>query len=210
MRYDKMADIHAAPQTQYKKEINMVEVLNRDEQAQILFKALKSSPRNYAILMTMLQTGVRVGELVGLVFDDIMIGGHFKTSLTVRAEVSKSKREREIPISKRLKDVLQDYVTGYQLKQRAIRAEDPLFQQTNKVQSLSTRQVERIVTKLSQEAIGRKIHPHILRHTFGTNTSRVASIRVVMELLGHTNIASTQIYLHPNSVDLKQAVDKLE
>ena len=188
----------------------MVEVLNRDEQATMLFKALKSSPRNYAILMVMLQTGVRVGELVGLCFDDIMIGGHFKTDLTVRAETSKSGREREIPISKRLKDVLQDYVTGYQLGQRAIKAEDPLFQQSNKIQSLSPRQVERIVAKIGKEAINRKIHPHLLRHTFGTNTSRVAPIRVVMELLGHTNIASTQIYLHPNSVDLKQAVDKLE
>ena len=188
----------------------MVEVLNKDEQAQILFKALKSSPRNYAILMTMLQTGVRVGELVGLTFDDILIGGHFKTMLTVRAETSKSGKERNIPISKRLKDVLQDYVTGYQLKQRAIRAEDPLFPQTNQVHPLSTRQVERIVAKLSKEAIGRKVHPHLLRHTFGTNTSRVAPLRVVQELLGHTNIASTAIYLHPNSVDLKQAVDKLE
>lgn len=188
----------------------MVEVLNRDEQAQILFKALKSSPRNYAILMLMLQTGVRVGELVGLTFDDIMIGGHFKTALTVRAETSKSGRERNIPISKRLKDVLQDYVTWFQQRQTTIRAEDPLFQQTNRVQALSPRQIERIVAKLSREAIGRKIHPHILRHTFGTNTSRVAPIRVVMELLGHTNIASTQIYLHPNNVDLKQAVDKLE
>ncbi|MCK4268626.1 MAG: site-specific integrase [Actinomycetia bacterium] len=188
----------------------MVKVLSRDEQATLLFKALESSPRNYAIIMTMLQTGVRVGELVGLVFDDILIGGHFKTALTVRAETSKSGREREIPISKRLKDVLQDYIAVYQQKQGVIHQDDPLFQQANRVQALSTRQVERIVAKLSKEAIGRKIHPHLLRHTFGTNTSRVAPIRVVMELLGHTNIASTQIYLHPNNVDLKQAVDKLE
>jgi len=188
----------------------MVEVLNKDEQAQILFKALNSSPRNYAILMTMLQTGVRVGELVGLILDDILIGGHFKTALTVRAEISKSGREREIPISKRLKDVLQDYITGYQLKQRTMKPEDPLFQQTNRVQSLSTRQVERIVAALSKEAIGRKIHPHLLRHTFATNMMRVADIRIVQEILGHTNIASTQIYLHPNNVDLKQAVDKME
>jgi len=188
----------------------MAEVLDRNEQAQILYKALKTSPRNYAILMVMLQTGVRVGELVGLTFDDIMIGGHFKTALTVRAETSKSGRERNIPISKRLKDVLQDYVTWYQQRQTAIRAEDPLFQQTNQVQPLSPRQIERIVAKISKEAIGRKIHPHMLRHTFGTNTSRVANLRVVQELLGHKNIASTQIYLHPNNVDLKQAVDKLE
>ncbi len=188
----------------------MVKCLDKNEQATLLFKALNSSPRNYAIIMTMLQTGIRVGELVGLVFDDILIGGHFKTALTVRAEISKSGKDREIPISKRLKDVLQDYITGYQQRQGVIKTDDPLFQQMNRIQALSTRQVERIVAKLSLEAIGRKIHPHILRHTFGTNTSRVAPIRVVMELLGHTNIASTQIYLHPNNVDLKEAVDKLE
>lgn len=188
----------------------MVEVLNKDEQAQILFKALKSSPRNYAILMTMLQTGIRVGELVGLIFDDILIGGHFKNALTVRAEISKSGREREIPMTKRLKDVLQDYITEYQQKHGVIKQEDPLFQQTNRVQSLSARQVERIVAALSKESIGRKIHPHLLRHTCLTNLMRLTNIRVVQEIAGHTNIASTQVYLHPNSVDLKQAVDKLE
>ena len=188
----------------------MVEVLSKDEQATILFKALKSSPRNYAILMTMLQTGIRVGELVSLVFDDILIGGHFKNSLTVRAEISKSGKEREIPISKRLKDVLQDYITWYQTKNSTAKPDDPLFQQTNRRQSLSARQVERIVAKLSKEAIGRKIHPHLLRHTFATNMMRVADIRIVQEILGHTNIASTQIYTHPNNVDLRVAVDNLE
>jgi len=188
----------------------MINVLSRDEQATILFKALKSSPRNHAIIATMLQTGVRVGELVGLIFDDLLIGGRFKNALTVRGEISKSKREREIPISKRLKDVLQEYITWYQNRNIAIKPDDPLFQQSNKVQSLSPRQVERIIAKLSKEAIGRKIHPHLLRHTFATNMMRVADIRIVQEILGHTNIASTQIYTHPNNVDLSKAVDKLE
>ena len=188
----------------------MVEVLSKDEQATILFKALKSSPRNYAILMTMLQTGIRVGELVGLIFDDIMIGGRFKLALTVRAEISKSGREREIPMSKRLRDVLQEYLVWYQTRQTTVQPEAPLFQQSNQVQSLSPRQVERIIAKLSKEAIGRKVHPHLLRHTCLTNLMRVTNIRVVQEIAGHTNIASTQIYMHPNNVDLKQAVDKLE
>jgi len=188
----------------------MVKCLDKNEQATLLFKALKDSPRNYAILMTMLQTGIRVGELVGLVFDDIMIGGHFKTALTVRAETSKSGRERELPISKRLRDVLQEYIAWYQTRNTTIKTEDPLFQQFNRVLPLSTRQVERIVAKVSKESIGRKIHPHLLRHTCLTNLARVTNLRVVMEIAGHTNIASTQIYLHPNNVDLKQAVDKLE
>lgn len=188
----------------------MVKCLDKNEQATLLFKALKSSPRNYAILVTMLQTGVRVGELVGLVFDDILIGGRFKNALVIRAEISKSGREREIPISKRLRDVLQEYLNWYQTRNGMVIQEKPLFQQTNKTESLSPRQVERVIAKISKESIGRKVHPHLLRHTFATNMMRVADIRIVQEILGHTNIASTQIYLHPNNVDLKQAVDKLE
>jgi len=188
----------------------MVEVLSPNEQAQILFKALKTSPRNYAILMTLLQTGIRVGELVGLIFEDILIGGHFKIALTVRAETSKSGKERNIPITKKLKGVLQDYITWYQQSHSVIKPDDPLFQQANRTQALSPRQVERIVAKLGKEALSRKIHPHLLRHTFATAAMKVASVRVVMELLGHTNIASTQIYMHPNNIDLKAAVDKLE
>jgi len=188
----------------------MVKCLDKNEQATLLFKALKSSPRNYAILVTMLQTGVRAGELVGLIFDDVLIGGHFKNALTVRAEISKSGKDREIPMSKRLRDVLQDYIAWYQSRNTTVRPEDPLFQQTNRFYALSVRQVERIVAKISKESIGRKIHPHLLRHTCLTNLMRVTNIRVVQEIAGHTNIASTQIYLHPNNVDLKQAVDKLE
>lgn len=187
----------------------MIEVLTRDEQAQILFRALQDSPRDYAILMTMLQTGIRVGELVGLIFEDVLIGGNFKNSLSVRAEISKTGEEREIPISKKLKDVLQEYLNWLEPRKVVIAPDAPLFQQMNRQEKLSTRQIERIVADLSKKSIGRRIHPHILRHTFATNMMRLADIRIVQTILGHKSIASTQIYTHPNNQDLAQAVEKL-
>jgi len=187
-----------------------ITVLTKDEQAQLLFKALNSSQRDYAILATMLNTGVRVGELVGLIFEDILIQGHIKESLIVRGEISKSGQDREIPISKKLRQVLQDYITWLETQVVRIESSMPLFQHMHESFPLTTRQVERIIGAIGKEAIGRKIHPHLLRHTFATNVMRVADIRVVQELLGHSNIASTQIYTHPDSSDLSLAVDKLE
>jgi len=159
--------------------------------------------------MFMLQTGVRVGEVTGLIFDDVLLAGHVKNLITIRGEISKFNKDRDIPASKRLKDSIQDYITWLQTRIATIKPEYPLFQQHNRIQALSTRQVERIVGRIAGAALGRKINPHLLRHTFATNLLRVADIRVVQIILGHSNLASTQIYTHPNSEDATNAVNRL-
>lgn len=187
----------------------MINVLTRDEEAVLLHHVLSINQRDFAIVATLLWTGVRVGELTGLTFEDILIGGHMKGVMTIRAETSKSGKNREIPMSKRLRDALQDHINWTEKKSGAIKPDDPLFQQFRGKTRLSTRQVERLVATYSQSALRRKGHPHLLRHTFATNLMRVADIRIVQDILGHTNIASTQIYTHPNGQDLQSAVDRL-
>jgi len=187
----------------------MIDVLSRDEEAVLLHSALTINSRDFTILATLLWTGVRVGELTGLTFEDILIGGHMKGVMTIRAETSKSGKAREIPMSKRLRDVLQDYINWLEKKAGTIKPDWPLFQQFRGTQRISTRQVERVVAIYSQGALRRKVHPHLLRHTFATNLMRVCDIRIVQDILGHTNIASTQIYTHPNGQDLKSAVDRM-
>lgn len=187
----------------------MIEVLTKDEQAKLLLAGQGELPRDYTILMFMLQTGVRVGELTGLIWDDILIKGHIKDLITIRGEISKFGKDRDIPVSKKLKDCIQDYIVWMQKSITTIKPDYPMFQQYNRIQALSTRQVERIVKRISGLALGRSIHPHMLRHTFATNLMRVADIRIVQTILGHNNIASTQIYTHPNSEDVTNAVDRL-
>lgn len=187
----------------------MLVVLSRDEEAVLLHHVLGISLRDFTIIATLLWTGVRVGELVGLIWDDILIGGHMRSMMTVRAETSKSGKTRDIPMSKRLRNALQEYIIWFEKKNGEIKPDYPVFQQSRGTQSLSTRQVERIVMQYSKSALQKRIHPHVLRHTFATNLMRVTDIRIVQEVLGHTNIASTQIYTHPNNNDLKDAVDKM-
>lgn len=187
----------------------MVDVLSRDEEAILLHHTLSINLRDFTILASLLWTGVRVGELTGLTFEDILIGGHMKGVMTVRAETSKSGKTREIPMSKRLRDALQDYINWIEKKKGLIKPDWPLFQSYKGTQQLSTRQIERIVATYSNGALKRRIHPHLLRHTFATNLMRVCDIRIVQEILGHTNIASTQVYTHPNGQDLKSAVDRM-
>ncbi len=76
-------------------------------------------------------------------------------------------------------------------------------------ESLTRRQVHKIISSAAIAALGRSVHPHSLRHTFGSKVNRIAGLRVAQELLGHSNVTSTQIYTHPNADDKKKAIDKI-
>lgn len=171
-------------------------------------KQFRKGIRNYTMALLMLDAGLRVGEVVQLLQTDLMYGGVPVQNLLIRPEIAKTKTERTVPLSGRLRDALKEIRDHYW---PAIK--DPwqhyAFYQNNHWRRLTTRQVERIIRSAAMKAIGRPVHPHILRHTFGTNVERAAGMRITQELLGHKNIASTQIYTHPNEEDKKRAIDQI-
>ena len=171
--------------------------------------AWEKAVRNYTMIVLMVDTGIRVGELVCLQLYDLFFDGNPVKTLVVRSDIAKNKTERTVPMSLRASDALKLFAKeckfasdGYILK---FAFGDEALQN-----NLSTRQVERIVRKLAMESIGRPIHPHIFRHTFATRLMRVTDTRTVQELLGHKHITSTQIYTHPNENDKKKAIAGLE
>lgn len=172
-------------------------------------KALRRAVRNRCLVLFMLDAGLRVGELVQLLMADLCISSQPVNSLLVRADIAKTKTERLIPLTPRLTDCIK-MLHDHFWKETTVVAEGFAFYITNPANHLTTRQVERITRSAAMKSIGRPVHPHALRHTFATRLMRRTNARVVMQLLGHARMSSTQIYTHPNQDDLKEAIQSLE
>ncbi len=172
-------------------------------------KSFRKGIRNYLIGCLMLEAGLRVGEVIKLLKSDLFFAGQYVKTLVIRSEIAKNKTERTIPVSTRLANALEKYAK-----------DDPdfylhgpsyiIFSRADLDGCITTRQVERIIRTAGMKALGRPVHPHMLRHTFATKLMRVTDMRTVQELLGHSDITSTQIYTHPNEDDKKKAISNLE
>ena len=152
--------------------------------------------RDAAMVELMYAAGLRVSELVGLNIRDVDLD-----SGTVRT-IGKGSKQRVIPIYDTAAESIAEYIT-YSRPTHANRdkhldqSEDALF--LNRNGGRITRQAYWLrLNKLATKAgISSKITPHMLRHSFATHLLHGgASLRHVQELLGHSSIATTQIYTH--------------
>ena len=191
--------------------------LNVTEQHQLLdallnkdapHKCFRKGIRNYLIGCLMLEAGLRVGEVVALEMSHLYFAGKSVNSLVLPEKITKNHVERIVPVSSRLKAALEEYLSEHTW---ALDGPDPrnVFAVWPRNKPLTTRQVERIINAAGMKALGRPVHPHILRHTFASKLMRVTNMRTVQELLGHKHITSTQIYTHPNEDDKKNAVERM-
>lgn len=153
--------------------------------------------RDRAILETLFSTGLRLSELCNLTrFIDLKHG-----EISVRG---KGDKIRVVFLSERAKNAISDY-----LKKRED-TEESLFVSLNKkgkvIGKITPRSVERIVDFYAKKAgIPKKVHPHLLRHSFATDLLiNGADLRSVQALLGHSNISTTQIYTHLTNKELKE------
>lgn len=159
--------------------------------------------RDRAILEALFSTGLRVSELAALNIDSI----NFE-----RREfpiVGKGGKERIVFLSEGAAETLQRYLDGRKdpYKPLFIRfqgRQDPSDDGEN--MRLTTRSIERIVEKyVKQVGLTVKATPHTLRHSFATDLLvNGADIRSVQEMLGHSNIATTQIYTHITNKQLRE------
>jgi tyrosine recombinase XerC len=153
--------------------------------------------RDRAILETFYSSGIRISELVGLSLEDMdFIGGIIKVK-------GKGKKERIVPIG----DHAISAVRGY-LDKRKKQSEAVFLNKRGK--RITDRGVRGIVAKYLRAAgIRQGVSAHSLRHSFATHLlNRGADLRTVQELLGHANLATTQIYTHLTTDKLKSVYDK--
>ena len=168
-----------------KRERNGRQVLRPDEYTRMLSLA-GANPRDYAILQVFLQTGIRVSELANLRLGDI---DFIKPAITVRG---KGSVEREIALEKKGVHALKSYlaVRGESFSERVFL--------NYQGEPISERGIRKLVVKYRKEAgITKKASCHTLRHTFATcKAEKGVSAFQLQQWLGHTNLNTTQIYIH--------------
>lgn len=189
-----------------------------EEEFQKLVEAVYST-RDVLLLYFMFDAGLRVSEVCQLEIRDISyisdnaipkasINDFVNLVVKVRAENSKNKESRDVPMSDRLRNRLMPYIGKFYINATPA-LDQPLFAGCNGRKYLSARAVQKLVEYLSTKFIGRRIHPHILRHSFATRLMQKAPLAVVSKLLGHKNKASTLIYMHPVLSDLQKAIREI-
>ena len=155
------------------------------------------------MLETMYASGLRVSELLNLKRKNINLN---KGIITV---FGKGSKERKVPIAGYAIDYINKYLTEVRNKSEH-KSSDYLFLNKNG-DPLSRVYFFKVVKKYAELAgISTPISPHTLRHSFATHLlNHGAQLRMVQEMLGHTNIATTQIYTHVSSEKLKSDYDKI-
>lgn len=191
-----------------KPQASVPKVLN-DEQLKRLFEVQdlnkRSGIRDRAIMETLFSTGLRVSELVSLNIDDVNLNSN---EFTV---IGKGNKPRIVYLSPSAISWLKQYLATRNDNYK------PLFLRYSGKKMdegdvdgeslrLTPRSVQRMIKKYAKRAgISIDATPHTLRHTFATGLLQEgADLRSVQELLGHSNVSTTQIYTHVTNLQLKE------
>ncbi len=164
--------------------------------------------RNYLAAMFMLHAGLRVSEVIQLTVCMILLDKKPVQILRINKEIVKGGRPREIPLNEVLRSEIECLRDRFLLEPVNLYNEY-VFTGHDKTTHITPRRIQQVFHAASMGTLGRRVWPHVLRHTFATRLMRVTSTRIVQELLGHQSLASTQIYTHPNSQDLLKAIEKM-
>jgi len=183
-----------------KQEKHLPLFLTEEEVTRLIESALPKDERGLrdrAILETFYSTGIRISELVGLNTQDIdFIAGIVKV-------MGKGKKERIVPIG----DIAIATIRAYLEKRK--KQTDALFlnKSGRRITDRGTRDIVQKYLRIA--SIKQGVSAHTLRHSFATHLlNRGADLRSVQELLGHVNLATTQIYTHLTTDRLKSVYDK--
>lgn len=157
------------------------------------------SYRNKAMLELLYATGIRVSELISLKFVNLELDDDY-----IRV-MGKGSKERIIPISDIAKNSLLEYINVYRNSLLKNKTSEFLFI-NNQGNQISRVGFFKIIKKLCLEkGIKKNVSPHILRHSFATHLlAHGADLRVIQEMLGHSDISTTQIYAHLINEKLKK------
>ena len=154
--------------------------------------------RNRAICELLYSCGIRVSELVKARLENVDFE---KSYLRV---IGKGNKERLIPMGQVALQVVQDYLQKSRPALVKIKTGGEIFLGQHGGKLTTTRVWEIIQTHAQKAGIKKRIYPHALRHSFATHLlQHGADLRVIQEMLGHANIATTEVYTHVDNLAVK-------
>jgi len=160
--------------------------------------------RDRLMLELLYGCGIRNSELTGIDLDDIRLSAE---AILIRG---KGKKERYVPFGGSAKNALTAYLPARQAALAAMRKNSPALLINQRGGRLTTRSVGRIIKRIAvAKGLSPDVHPHTLRHAFGTHMlEEGADLRAIQELLGHERLATTQRYTQLSMKHVLQVYDQ--
>ncbi len=184
-------------------EKKLPEILSVEEVSLLLEQPSKATPkeiRDKAMLELLYATGMRVSELISLKIEDV----NLTMSYIYCRDVGK---ERVIPIENAARVALEHYIKNA----RAGMCGDSNYLFTNlKGQPMTRQGFWKLIKSYAKKAgISKDITPHMIRHSFASHlVTNGADLKAVQEMLGHSDISTTQIYLKSRQSKIKEEYDR--
>ncbi|MDH2199668.1 tyrosine recombinase XerC [Ectopseudomonas oleovorans] len=185
-----------------KRERRLPRTLDADRSAQLLDGAVEDdfiARRDQAMLELFYSSGLRLSELVGLDLDGLDLPAGL---VRVRG---KGNKVRELPVGSMARQALEHWLP---LRKLANPNDGAVFI-SQQGRRLGPRAVQLRVRQAGVRELGQHLHPHMLRHSFASHMLESSQdLRAVQELLGHADIATTQIYTHLDFQHLASVYDQ--
>lgn len=185
-----------------KRERRLPRTLDADRSAQLLDGAVEDdfiARRDQAMLELFYSSGLRLSELVGLDLDGLDLPAGL---VRVRG---KGNKVRELPVGSMARQALEQWLA---LRKQANPSDGAVFI-SQQGRRLGPRAVQLRVRQAGVRELGQHLHPHMLRHSFASHMLESSQdLRAVQELLGHADIATTQIYTHLDFQHLANVYDQ--
>ncbi|MFA5258959.1 MAG: site-specific tyrosine recombinase/integron integrase [Candidatus Pacearchaeota archaeon] len=178
-----------------RSEKKIPQVLTKEEVIRLISSS--STIKSKLLTQILYSSGLRVSELVRLKKQDLDFNENIGW---VRG--GKGKKDRMFILSKKLSARLKKYIDKHPDWNYIFSENSPL----------TTRNIQKIIQKLAKKAgINKDVHPHTLRHSFATHLLDAGTdLRKIQTLLGHSSIATTQIYTHISSEQIKSIKNPLD
>lgn len=187
-------------------DLHLPETLNEQHIATLLDSVDASKPlgkRDLAILEVFYASGLRLSELCSASLENLDLDEHF-----IRV-TGKGNKTRLVPVGGRACDAVADYLENERPELVKKQTSSWIFLSV-RGGALSPERVREIVKQRAKAAgLKQTIYPHLLRHSFATHLlQNGADLRVIQDMLGHADIATTQIYTHVDQKGLKSVHQK--